>query len=235
MNKTRVKCLLNVSPTCCFAGPMIETFFLPKQFVWFIRVRTDGWSHLWSLPVLQCVRAAAILHRLLFWPTCFVPCELLNWTCSESCYNRRFRYSTAIILLSAFRTIYYKSLSNNKFVSNVELPVMMMVSGATAQTGPWPPLRVSWQFYSTMWGYQLHDRPVLDTLIQPSETSSSHYQRLSWRSRETRVRNGRWILPTSTYRARRVLLHAVNLRHGTDGRRATDFITREPWVQWQAR
>jgi hypothetical protein len=70
---------------------------------------------------------------------------------------------------------------------------------------------------STMWGYQLHDRPVLDTLIQPSETSSSNYQRLSWRSRETRVRNGRWILPTSTYRARRVRLHAVNLWHGTDG------------------
>jgi hypothetical protein len=45
---------------------------------------------------------------------------------------------------------------------------------------------------STMWGYQLHDRPVLDILIQPSETSSSNYQRLSWRSRETRVRNGRW-------------------------------------------
>jgi hypothetical protein len=83
--------------------------------------------------------------------------------------------------------------------------------------------------YSTMWGYQLHDRPVLDTMIQPSETSTSNYQRLSWRSRETRVRNGRWILPTSTYCARRVLLHAVNLRHGTDfpseGRRATDFIT----------
>jgi hypothetical protein len=34
-------------------------------------------------------------------------------------------------------------------------------------------------FYSTMWGYQLHDRPILDTLIQPSETSSSNYQRLS--------------------------------------------------------
>jgi hypothetical protein len=72
-------------------------------------------------------------------------------------------------------------------------------------------------FYSTMWGYQLHDRPVLDTLIQPSETTSSHYQRLSWWSRETRVRNGPWILPTSTYHARRVLLHAINLRHGTNG------------------
>jgi hypothetical protein len=94
---------------------------------------------------------------------------------------------------------------------------MMMLSGATAQTGPWPPLRVSWLLCGTMWGYQLHDRPVLDTLFQPTETSSSHYQRLSWRSRETRVRNGRWILPTSTYRARRVLLHAVNLRHRNDG------------------
>jgi hypothetical protein len=44
---------------------------------------------------------------------------------------------------------------------------------------------------STMWVYQFHDRPVLDTLIQPSETSSSNYHRHSWRSRETRVRNGR--------------------------------------------
>jgi hypothetical protein len=45
--------------------------------------------------------------------------------------------------------------------------------------------------YSTMWGYQLYDRPVLDTLIQPSETSISNYQRISWRSKETWVRNGR--------------------------------------------
>jgi hypothetical protein len=28
--------------------------------------------------------------------------------------------------------------------------------------------------YSTMWVYQLHDRPILDTLIQPSETYSSN-------------------------------------------------------------
>jgi hypothetical protein len=28
---------------------------------------------------------------------------------------------------------------------------------------------------STMRGYQLHDRPVQDTLIQPSETSSSNH------------------------------------------------------------
>jgi hypothetical protein len=128
----------------------------------------------------------------------------------------------------------------------------MMISGATAQTGPWPPLRVSWKLYSTMC-YQLHDRPVLDTLIQPSKTSSSNYQRLSWRSRETRVRNGRWILPTSTYCACRVLLHAVNLWHWTDGftsppKEGMLWIlstlksivlgrvwTREPWVQWQAR
>jgi hypothetical protein len=107
--------------------------------------------------------------------------------------------------------------------------------------------------YSTMWGYQLHDRPVLDTLIQPLQTSSSNYQRFSWRSRETRVRNGRWILPTSTYRARRVLLHAVNLRQGTDGftsppkKGALRILsplksivlsrvwTREHWVQWQVR
>jgi hypothetical protein len=39
-------------------------------------------------------------------------------------------------------------------------------------------------------------------------------------SQETWVRNGRWILPTgitSSIHARRVLLHAVNLRHGIDG------------------
>jgi hypothetical protein len=95
--------------------------------------------------------------------------------------------------------------------------MMMMISGATAQTGHWPPFTSFMIVYSMMWGYQLHDRPVLDTLNQPSETSSSNYQRLSWRSRETRVRNDRWILPTFTYRARRFLLHAVNLRHGTDG------------------
>jgi hypothetical protein len=107
--------------------------------------------------------------------------------------------------------------------------------------------------YCTMWGYQLHDRPLLDTLIQPSETSSSNYWRLSRRSRLTRVRNGRWILPTSTYCARRVLLHDVNLRHGTDGFTSPPkegklrilsplksivlgrVWTREPWVQWQAR
>jgi hypothetical protein len=34
-------------------------------------------------------------------------------------------------------------------------------------------------------GLSAHDRPILDTLIQPSETSSSNYQRLSRRSRET--------------------------------------------------
>jgi hypothetical protein len=33
--------------------------------------------------------------------------------------------------------------------------------------------------HCTMWGYQLHDRPILDTLIQASETSSSDYQRLA--------------------------------------------------------
>jgi hypothetical protein len=68
-----------------------------------------------------------------------------------------------------------------------------------------------------MWGYQLHDLPVLQTLIQPSETSSSNYPRLWWRSRETRVRNGRLSFADEPYLANRVLLHAVNVRHGTDG------------------
>jgi hypothetical protein len=56
--------------------------------------------------------------------------------------------------------------------------MMMMISGATAQTGPWPPFKGFMIVCSTMWGYQLHDRPTLDNLIQPSETSSSNYQRL---------------------------------------------------------
>jgi hypothetical protein len=59
--------------------------------------------------------------------------------------------------------------------------------------------------YSTMWVISSTIDLVLHTLIQTSETYSSNYQRLLWRSRETRVRSGRWILPTSTYRARRVL------------------------------
>jgi hypothetical protein len=48
-------------------------------------------------------------------------------------------------------------------------------------------------------------------LAKPADTTS-------WRSRwNAGEKHGRWILPTSTYRACRVLLHAVNLRHGTDG------------------
>jgi hypothetical protein len=37
----------------------------------------------------------------------------------------------------------------------------MMISGATAQTGPWPPFTGFMIVYSTIWGYQLHDRLVL--------------------------------------------------------------------------
>jgi hypothetical protein len=49
-------------------------------------------------------------------------------------------------------------------------------SGATAQTGPWPPFTGFMIIcISTMWGYQLHDRPLQDTLIQPSEPSSSNH------------------------------------------------------------
>jgi hypothetical protein len=75
-----------------------------------------------------------------------------------------------------------------------------------------------------------------------------------WRSRwNAGGKHGHWILPTSTYRACRVLLHAVNLWHGTDGftsppkegvlrilssLKSIDLgrvWTREPWVQLQAR
>jgi hypothetical protein len=69
-----------------------------------------------------------------------------------------------------------------------------------------PPYGFSWWFrYERCGVISPTINLVLVILIRPSETSSSNYQRLSWRSRETRVRNGRWILSTSTYRARRVL------------------------------
>jgi hypothetical protein len=82
-------------------------------------------------------------------------------------------------------------------------------------------------------------------LAKPADTTL-------WQSRwNAGEKHGRWILPTSTYRARRVLLHAVHLRHGTDGftsppkegvlrilspLKSIDLgrvSTREPWVQWQ--
>jgi hypothetical protein len=72
-------------------------------------------------------------------------------------------------------------LSSDTVLCNIILKSedeVMIISGAAAQTGPWPPFTGFRIVYSTMWSYQLHDRPVLDTLIQPSETSSSDYQRL---------------------------------------------------------
>jgi hypothetical protein len=78
-------------------------------------------------------------------------------------------------------------------------------------------------------------------LAKPADTT---WWRNRWNAGE---KHGRWILPTSTYRARRVLLHAVNLRHGTDGftsppkegvlRIVSPFKSNdlERWVQWQAR
>jgi hypothetical protein len=82
-----------------------------------------------------------------------------------------------------------------------------------------------------MWGYQLHDRPVLDTLIQPSETSSSNYQRLSWRSRET---GEKWPLNFAdehllcsygSFTCRKSTTWDRWLYFPSEGRRATDFIT----------
>jgi hypothetical protein len=83
-----------------------------------------------------------------------------------------------------------------------------------------------------MWGYQLHNRPILDTLIQPSETSSSNYQRLSRRSRETRVR--KWLLNFAdehllcsygSFTCRKSTTWDRRLYFPSEGRRATDFIT----------
>jgi hypothetical protein len=65
--------------------------------------------------------------------------------------------------------------------------------------------------YITMWVISPTISLVLVILIQPPETSSSE-------ACETRVRNmvAEFCLRASVH-ARRVLLHAVNLRHGTDG------------------
>jgi hypothetical protein len=68
--------------------------------------------------------------------------------------------------------------------------IMMIISGATAQTGPWPPFTGFMMVCIIRCGV-ISSTIDLYTLIQPSETSSSNYQRLSRRSRETRVRNGR--------------------------------------------
>jgi hypothetical protein len=63
-------------------------------------------------------------------------------------------------------------------------------------------------------------------------------------SQETWVRNGgfEFCLRNISIHARKVLLHAVNLRHGTDGFTSPpkEVVlgrdrTREPWVQWRAR
>jgi hypothetical protein len=70
-----------------------------------------------------------------------------------------------------------------------------------------------------MWGYQPHDQPGSSHLIRPPGTSVSKASK--GEDGETRVRNmaAEFCRRASigTYRARKVLLHAVNLRHGTDG------------------
>jgi hypothetical protein len=68
-------------------------------------------------------------------------------------------------------------------------------------------------------GYQPHDPPVLVMLIQPPETSSGAVTtECGSETGETRVRNmtAEFCLQAS-FHARRVVLHAINLRHGTDG------------------
>jgi hypothetical protein len=113
--------------------------------------------------------------------------------------------------------------------------------------GPWPPLRVSWPVYITMYIISPTINLVLVIPIYPPETSSSE-------AGEKRVRNmaAEFCLRAS-FHAHRVLLHAVNVQHGTDGftyppkegvLRILSSLksivlgrvwTREPWVQWQAR
>jgi hypothetical protein len=62
----------------------------------------------------------------------------------------------------------------------------MMISGATAQTGPWPPFTgFMIVFYSTMWDYLLRYRPVLDTL------RFSHQRHLVVTTRDSRSEAGK--------------------------------------------
>jgi hypothetical protein len=87
--------------------------------------------------------------------------------------------------------------------------------------------------YVTMWVISPTINLVLVILIQPPETSSGGATiDISSEAGETRVRNmaAEFCLRAS-FHARRVLLRAVNLRHGTrrlyfpsEGKRATDFI-----------
>jgi hypothetical protein len=82
--------------------------------------------------------------------------------------------------------------------------------GSTAQYGPGPPLsEVTWSAHLLQFGEQPTGRAVQ---LNPDVTARA--------SQETWVRNGLLILLTSTTSSihdRKVLLHAVNLRHGTDG------------------
>jgi hypothetical protein len=92
---------------------------------------------------------------------------------------------------------------------------MMMISGATVQTGPWPPLRVSWLFVVRC-GLSAPRSTCSTHPYSAIRESSSNYQRLVAKQGNT---GEKWPLnfADESYRARRVLLHAVDLRHGTDG------------------
>jgi hypothetical protein len=70
-----------------------------------------------------------------------------------------------------------------------------------------------------MWCYQPHDQPVLVILIRPPETSVSKASR---HLVAKQVKHGweTWLLnfaDEASVHAHRVLYHAVNLQHGTDG------------------
>jgi hypothetical protein len=107
--------------------------------------------------------------------------------------------------------------------------------------------------YITTWVISPTSNLVLVILIQPPETSSDEATiTSSSKAGETQVRNmaTKFYLRTS-FHACRVLLHAVNLRHGTDGFTSppkegalrilsplksivlSRVWTREPWVQWK--
>jgi hypothetical protein len=133
--------------------------------------------------VLGPLSCGALIFSECTFTACVNVMDIINWNNTQLvlqtfliqvvCVNKNY---SCFIMLSQIPKLC--SVETNHTV-NWNMLYKMMISDATAQTGPWPPFTgFMIVFYSTMWGYQLHNRSILDTLIQPSEISSSNYQRL---------------------------------------------------------
>jgi hypothetical protein len=108
--------------------------------------------------------------------------SIFNWWLQQN-VTCCFGFSNSVSSAAEFNCFYMRFelfTAVEMWILNLSIPYCIWWSVVLQpRPGLGLPLRVSWEFYSTMWGYQLHDRPILDTLIQPSETSSSKYQRLA--------------------------------------------------------